>query len=64
MVDGLPESELFIYPYLETHLLQFAQKNLKDARRKSVLRSALFGFVAMHDRNIIHTGKFLRFHLP
>jgi len=58
VIDGLPDAELFIYPFLQTDFLQFTQKNLTNATRKSMLKSALNGLVAMHDRNIIHTGKF------
>jgi len=59
VIDGLPGPELFIYRFLQTDFLQFTQKNLTDATRKSMLRSALVGLAAMHDRNIIHTGKVL-----
>lgn len=59
VVDGLPGPELFIYPFLQTDFLQFIQKNLTDVTRKSMLKSALAGLAAMHDRHIIHTGKFL-----
>jgi len=57
VIDGVPGPELFIYPFLQTDLLQFAQKNLTGTTRKSMLKSALTGLAAMHDRNIIHTGK-------
>jgi len=58
VVDGLPGPELFIYPFLETDFLQFTQKNLTKATRRSMLRSALVGLAALHERNIIHTGGF------
>lgn len=56
VIDGLPGPELFIYPFLETDFLQFSQQNLTKATRKSVLKSALVGLAALHERNIIHTG--------
>lgn len=56
VVDGLPGPELFIYPFLQTDFLQFSQKNLTEATRKSMLKKALVGLAALHDRNIIHTG--------
>ena len=59
VLDGLPGPELFIYLFLQTDFLQFTQKNLTDATRKSMLKSALAGLAAMHDQNIIHTGKLL-----
>ncbi|KAI9746354.1 MAG: hypothetical protein M1818_000066 [Claussenomyces sp. TS43310] len=55
VVDGLPGSELFIYPFLQPDFLQFSQKNLTKATRKSVLKSALVRLAALHGRNIIHT---------
>ncbi|CAG8957119.1 hypothetical protein HYFRA_00009320 [Hymenoscyphus fraxineus] len=55
VIDGLPGPEIFIYPYLQTDFLQFSQKNLSDATRKAMLKSALAGLADMHDRNIIHT---------
>ncbi|KAH6719348.1 kinase-like domain-containing protein [Leptodontidium sp. MPI-SDFR-AT-0119] len=56
VVDGLPGPELFIYPFLQTDFLQFSQKKLSEATRKSMLKKALVGLAALHDRNIIHTG--------
>jgi hypothetical protein len=58
VVDGLPGPELFIYPYLQTDFLQFSQKNLSETTRRSMLKSALVGLAALHERNIIHTGRF------
>lgn len=58
VVDGLPGPELFIYPFLQTDLLQFSQKNLTETTRKSMLKRGLVGLAALHDRNIIHTGRF------
>jgi len=61
VVDSLPDSEMFIYPFLETDFLQFCQKNLSKATRRSMLKSALVGLAALHERNIIHTGEFVKF---
>ena len=58
MVDGLPGPELFIYPFLETDFLRFSQKNLTEATRRSMLKNALVGLATLHERNIIHTGRF------
>ena len=57
VVDGLPGPELFIYPFLETDFLQFSQKDLSEATKRSMLKSALVGLAALHERNIIHTGR-------
>ncbi|KAH7370624.1 kinase-like domain-containing protein [Rhexocercosporidium sp. MPI-PUGE-AT-0058] len=55
MVDGVPGPDLFVYPYLETNLLQFSQNKLPDATRKDILKSALVGLAVLHEKNIIHS---------
>jgi len=57
VVDGLPSCELFIHRFLEPDFLQFGQKNLTEATRRSMLKSALVGLATLHERNIIHTGR-------
>ncbi|KAH9206891.1 serine/threonine protein kinase [Leptodontidium sp. 2 PMI_412] len=39
MVDGVPGPDFFIYPFLETNLLQFSQNKLSDATRKDILKN-------------------------
>ncbi|KAK0125550.1 hypothetical protein ONS96_009387 [Cadophora gregata f. sp. sojae] len=56
MVDGVPGPDLFIYPFLKTNLLQFSQNKLSNATRKDILKSALTGLAALHEKNIIHSG--------
>lgn len=57
MVDGLPGPEMLIYPYLKTDLLEFDLEKLTEATRKSILKNALVGLAAMHEKHIIHTGR-------
>ena len=54
--DGSQELDLFVYSYLETNVLQECRSLNKDTK-KNLLKSALTGLAAMHERNIIHTGK-------
>lgn len=54
VMDGLPGSELFIYPILQSDFLQFSLKNLSVATRKGMLKSALAGLAVLYERNIIH----------
>ena len=61
VIDGLPGPELFIYPFLQTDLLQFCKVNSTETTRKSILKQALVGLSALHNRNIIHTGRFYLF---
>lgn len=58
VVDAIQELELFIYPFLTGDLLQLSQKSLTKNTRRDILRSALNGLADMHDKHIIHTGKF------
>jgi hypothetical protein len=37
VVDGVPDPEFFIYPFLETNFLQFSQKSLSIATKKGML---------------------------
>ncbi|OBT51813.1 hypothetical protein VE04_08760 [Pseudogymnoascus sp. 24MN13] len=54
VVDCVPDPEFFIYPFLETNFLQFSQKSLSIATKKGMLKSALAGLAALHERNIAH----------
>ncbi|CZT53403.1 uncharacterized protein RSE6_14933 [Rhynchosporium secalis] len=55
IVDGVPGPDLFIYPFLETNLLQFSQNKLLDTTRKFILKNALVGLATLHEKNIIHS---------
>ncbi|CZT12554.1 uncharacterized protein RCO7_11469 [Rhynchosporium graminicola] len=57
IVDGVPGPDLFIYPFLETNLLQFSQNKLLDTTRKFILKNALVGLATLHEKNIIHDIK-------
>lgn len=61
--DGNPELDLFVYSYLETNVLQEC-RNLNKDTKKNLLKSALTGLAAMHERNIIHTGVYTPYSLP
>lgn len=58
MVDGIRGPELLVYPFLRTNFLQFSQQHLSVATRRSMLKGALAGVAALHERNIVHNGKF------
>jgi serine/threonine protein kinase len=53
--DAVPEDSLFVYNYLQDHLLSFAQKDVPLPITKRILRDALRGIAALHDRGIVHT---------
>lgn len=54
LVDTKASLELLIYPFLDAHLLEFAQKNLSASTRRDIVRDALQGLADMHDRGVIH----------
>lgn len=56
LVDTKASLELLIYPFLDAHLLEFAQKNLSASTRRDIVRDALQGLADMHDRGVIHNG--------
>jgi serine/threonine protein kinase len=53
--DAVPEDSLFVYDYLQDHLLSFVQKDIPLPTTKRILRDALRGIAALHDRGIVHT---------
>jgi hypothetical protein len=58
VVDTVRQLELFIYPFLSGDLLQLGQKALPEDARRDILQRALCGLAEIHDRDIIHNGKF------
>ncbi|ELR10460.1 CMGC/CDK protein kinase [Pseudogymnoascus destructans 20631-21] len=56
MRDSIPEQSILIYDYATDHLLSLAQKEIPLAARKRILRDALRGLAALHDKNIVHAG--------
>lgn len=59
--DSLPSRRMFIFPYLDENLLQLGQTNLPFTAVKSILKRALLGLAMLHERDIVHNGKMLRF---
>lgn len=62
--DTVSKQSIFIYKYLNGHLLELAQKNLALQETKRVLKDALRGLAALHDQDIVHTGKSRFFYSP
>lgn len=57
LVDTVPERRIFIFDYLQTSLLQLAQKHVPQSVVKHVLKCALAGIAALHNKDIVHNGK-------
>jgi len=59
VADTIPDFELLVYHFLLADLLQLMQRGVFSAQaRRRTLTSALTGLADLHERNIIHTGKF------
>jgi serine/threonine protein kinase len=54
--DTAPNQSIFVFKYLNQNLLELAQKNLPIAVTKRILRDALRGLAALHDKDIVHNG--------
>lgn len=48
---------MFVYKYFTDDLLSLARKDLPIALVKRILKDTLRGLAALHDQNIVHTGK-------
>jgi serine/threonine protein kinase len=53
--DTIPGESMFAYKYLQDHLLSFVLEELPLSMMKRVLRDALRGVAAMHEKGIVHT---------
>lgn len=58
-IDTVPAFELLVYRFLASDVLQISQKPLAKAKRKCILKNTLSGLAGLHDKGIIHTGKFV-----
>ena len=54
--DNIPEQSTFVYKHLSDDLLNLARKDMPLTLVKRILRDALLGLAALHDRDIVHTG--------
>ena len=52
--DTVPEPSLIIFKYFTGSLLTLVQQDLPISLTKRVLKDALQGLAALHDRNIVH----------
>ena len=57
VTDTIARYQLFVYPYLHRNLLEFPPENFTQEEREQILKSALVGLAALHEKHIIHTGK-------
>lgn len=64
VVDAIQNLDLFIYPFLDGDLLRLNQRSLSKDARRYILQSALHGLANIHDREILHNGKFQSPNIP
>jgi hypothetical protein len=55
--DTIPSRSMFVYKYLNDHLLSLAQKDLPLLLTKRILKDALRGLAELHQANIVHAGQ-------
>ena len=53
--DTIPEHSMFAYRHFREHLLSFFQKGASLPITKRILRDALRGIAALHNKGIVHT---------
>ncbi|KAL8967275.1 MAG: hypothetical protein Q9197_005516 [Variospora fuerteventurae] len=53
--DTIPDRSMFVYKYLNNHLLFLAQKYLPLPLTKRILKDTLRGLAELHHQNIVHT---------
>ena len=54
--DTAPNQSIFVFKYLKEDLQGLAQKKLPLATTKRILKDALRGLAAVHDKDIVHNG--------
>lgn len=55
--DTVPEQSIFVYRHFTDDLLSLARKDLPINLTKRILKDTLRGLAALHDQNVVHTGK-------
>ncbi|KAK3380709.1 kinase-like domain-containing protein [Lasiosphaeria ovina] len=55
VIDTVPKHRLFVFPYLTNRLLQFDNKTLSLAQKKSILKRVLLGLADLHNNCTLHT---------
>lgn len=55
--DTVPEQSMLVYKYFNGDLLSLVQKDLPIAQTKRILKHTLHGLAALHEQDIVHTGK-------
>lgn len=57
--DMIPERSIFVYKYFTENLLGLLalREGLPIALTKRILKDTLRGLAALHDQNIVHSGR-------
>lgn len=57
-IDRVPERRMFNFHFLDTNLLQFAQREVPLAQIKTILKQVLQGLAALHEQRVVHNGRY------
>jgi serine/threonine protein kinase len=60
-IDTVPDRRIFVFRYLNENLLGFAERDLSLPLVKRILRDALRGLAALHERDLVHNGEEIRY---
>ena len=55
--DTIPARRMFVFDHFGENLLEFAERQLPLALIKWILKCALQGLAALHERDLVHKGK-------
>lgn len=56
-IDVVPERHIFVFEYLDSHLLNVVQQDLSLPQVKRILHCTLQGIADLHARRILHNGQ-------
>ncbi|EUC38679.1 hypothetical protein COCCADRAFT_682 [Bipolaris zeicola 26-R-13] len=57
-VDTIPDRPILVYEYLDKDLINQVQGQASLRARKEILKAILEGIADLHDRDIVHLGKY------
>ena len=56
-IDVVPERRMFVFEYLQDHLLSLARRSLPLMTIKHILKDVLEGIASLHDLGVSHNGR-------
>ena len=56
--DTIPDQRIFVYKYLKDDFLSLVRKQTPMRAKKEILKASLRGLTELHDRQVVHLGKY------